>query len=294
MVSHGVARLSWEQAKLMHYSSGAEKMSRRQQDDDLSVTDPSSISLAFLGHYEVVVAKAGVTSTRRIMPGNIMLCGAEPIRWLGGTGSGSSDYIEITADARFRGELADELNVPAHVHLDDLHSWSDPVVWGIAARFRSAARQAIFLDDLERDLLLRRLYARILETRFGGRDASRGHGGRLDAVRLNRVVEFIEAHLEEHLTIARLAEVAALSPFHFVRSFGKTFGLTPHRYVRARRFEMARDLLASGLKARTVALRVGYESFSHFRAAYRAHFGMTYEQDASLNDRGKHAGQPAD
>ena len=292
-VSHGIARLSWEQGKLMHYSSGARGMSRRRQDDDLSLTEPSSISLALLGHCEVVVAKESVTSTRRIVPGGIMLCGAEPIRWLGGTGSGASDYIEITASADFRRELADELRVPFHLHLDDLHGWSDPVVWGIATRFRSAARQTISLDDLERDLLLRRLYGRILETRFGGRDASRGHGG-LDPVRLRRVVEFIEAHLEERLTIARLAEAAALSPFHFVRSFGKTFGLTPHRYVRARRFEMARDMLASGLKPRTVAQRVGYESFSHFRAAYRAHFGMTYEQDESLNGSQKHSGHMTD
>jgi AraC family transcriptional regulator len=278
---HSVARLHWEQARLMHYSSAARATSRRRQ-DDLSLTDPCSISLAFLGRCEVVVAKQGVTSTRRIVPGDIMLCGAEPIQWLGGTGTGASDFIEITASAGFRRDLAEELRVPAHLHLDDLHGWNDPVVWGIATRFRSAARQAIVLDDLERDLLLRRLYGRILETRFGGRDASRGHGG-LEPARLNRVVEFIEAHLEEQLTIAKLADVAALSPFHFVRSFGKTFGLTPHRYVRARRFELARDLLVSGLTPRVVAQRVGYESFSHFRAAYRAHFGMTYEQDEGLN-----------
>jgi AraC family transcriptional regulator len=227
-----------------------------------------------------------VTSTRRIIPGNIMLCGGEPLRWLGGTGTGASDYIEITASADFRRDLAEELHVPSHFRLDDLHGWHDPVVWGIATRFRSAARQAIVLDDLERDLLLRRLYARILETRFGGRDASRGHGG-LEPSRLNRVVDFIEAHLEDPLTIARLAAVAALSPFHFVRSFGKTFGITPHRYVRARRFELARDMLAAGLTPRIVAQRVGYESFSHFRTAYRAHFGMTYDEDESLRGRRK-------
>jgi AraC family transcriptional regulator len=282
--SHGVARMQWGQAKLMHYSSGAAETTSTAGDDFLALTDPSSISLAFVGHCEAFLGNGGKTQTYRIFPGSVMLCGGEPLRWLGGTGTGASDYIEITATADFRRGIAEELRVPSHADLDDMHGWDDPVVWAIAARFRSAARQTVLLDDLERDLLLRRLYAHVLETRFGGRNASRGQG-RLDETRINRVVDFIEAHLEDRLTIARLAQVAALSPFHFVRAFGRSFGMTPHRYVRARRFELARKLLVVGLKPRSVAEHIGYESFSHFRNGYRAHFGIGYERDANLYGR---------
>jgi hypothetical protein len=73
-----------------------------------------------------------------------------------------------------------------------------------------AARQAVLLDDLERDLLLRRLYARVLETKFGGRDASRGQG-RLDEARTNRVVEFVEAHLKDRRDVGRGEAIAGQS-----------------------------------------------------------------------------------
>jgi AraC family transcriptional regulator len=272
-----IARLKWEHAKIVHCLSGGSFSKSKASEYDLSLTDPSSISLALLGDCEALIAKAGKTSTRKISAGDISLCGPEPTRWLGAAGSGAGEFIEITATAGFRRELAEELGVSTHFELDDFHGWNDAIVRAIAARFRSAARRTIPLSDIERDFLLRRLYARVFEVRFGGREQSRGHGG-LDRTRLNRVLDYVEANLEEPLTVATLANVAALSPFHFVRAFRQSSGLTPHRYVRARRLEHARNLLATGLSARRVAERIGYEGFSHFRTAYRAHFGTTYDR----------------
>jgi AraC family transcriptional regulator len=273
-----VARLNWTDAKIVHCLIGSASEPSRKSAYDLSLTDPSSISLAFHGSTEAVLDKSGATITRRIAGGDITLCGPEPTRWLDTSGPGVGDFIEITATAGFRRELAEEMGVPGHFDLDDVHGWNDRTLWAIAARFRSAARKTLPLSDLERDLLLRRLYARAFEMRFGGREPGRGQGG-LDTIRLNRVYEFIEAELENQLTIAMLADIAALSPFHFVRAFRQSTGFTPHRYVRARRLERARNLLAAGLNARSVAQRIGYEGFSHFRAAYRTHFGFSYESD---------------
>jgi AraC family transcriptional regulator len=213
-----------------------------------------------------------------VSAGEIALCGPEPIRWLGASGPGVREFIEITAKPEFRRELAEELGISNHFELDDLHGWSDHILWAVATRFRSAARGTSAVSDLERDQLLRRLYERVFETRFGGRLPTRGQGG-LDPIRLNRTLEYIEANLEESLTIAKLAEVAALSPFHFVRAFRRSSGLTPHRYTRARRLERARTLLITGLSPRQVAQRIGYEGFSHFKAAYRAHFGVSHDKD---------------
>ena len=272
-----VARMDWEEGRLVHFASQGVGATKTPSDRDLSVTDPSSISLALFGAFDTFVETGGRTSRRRIVPGAVTLCGPEPIRWLGGTGRvGKSEFIEITASSALRQEVAAELGVPDYSELDDGHGWSDPVVAAIAARFRSAARHTIALSDIERDTLVRRLYGRVLTVRFGAHEPDRGPRG-LDRVRLNRVIAFVEAHLEEPLTVGRLATVAALSPFHFVRAFRRSTGLTPHRYVGARRLERARDLILSGGRVREVARRIGYESLSHFRAAYWAHFGSDYE-----------------
>ncbi len=272
-----VARMAWEEGRLVHFASQGVGATKTPSDRDLSVTDPSSISLALFGAFDTFVEMNGRTGRRRIVPGAVTLCGPEPIRWLGGTGSARrTEFIEITASLALRREVAEELAVPQHSDLDSGHGWSDPVVSAIAARFRSAVRQTIALTDIERDTLIRCLYGRVLTVRFGAHEPARGHGG-LDRVRLDRVIAFIETHLEDHLTIRRIAVIAALSPFHFVRAFRRSTGLTPHRFVNARRLERARDLIAAGGRVREVAGRIGYESLSHFRAAYRAHFGADYE-----------------
>jgi AraC family transcriptional regulator len=278
--------MAWEEARLVHFASQGSCATKVPSDRDLSVTDPSSISLALLGTFEAALVETnGRTSQRRIVPGAVMLCGPEPIHWLGGSGSNvKSEFIEITATAALRREIAVELGVASHAELDDDYGWSDPIISAIAARFRSAARRMVPLSDIERDVLMRRLYGRVLTVRFGGREPARGQGG-LDRIRLDRVVDFVEAHLEDRLTVGRLATVAALSPFHFVRAFRHSTGLTPHRYVRARRLERARGIIASGALIGDVARRIGYESLSHFRAAYRTHFGTDYEARAAGSRR---------
>jgi len=276
-----VARLEWPEARLVHFASRGEPAAAKA-DPDLAVTDPSSVSLALFGAVEAHVEAAGKRSDRHIMPGAVTLCGPEPIRWIDASSKGEVEYIEITASEKVRREVASELRVPQRFELDDDHGWSDPIVFAIASRFRSAARESLAVADIERDILLRRLYGRVFATRFGGRFRIRGG---LDRVRLDRVIDFVEAHLKENLTLGKLAEVAALSPFHFARSFRLSTGLTPHRYVRARRLERARDMIVSGALIRDVAARAGYKNLGHFREAYRAHFGTGYAVERQSRPR---------
>ena len=47
------------------------------------------------------------------------------------------------------------------------------------------------------------------------------------------MAQYIEEHLAEDPSLATLADVARLSPYHFVRAFKQSFGLPPHRYMAA-------------------------------------------------------------
>ncbi len=51
------------------------------------------------------------------------------------------------------------------------------------------------------------------------------------AKRFNRVLDFIEKHLGEDLSIKQMARVASFSTFHFHRQFTDYVGITPSRYV---------------------------------------------------------------
>jgi len=85
-----------------------------------------------------------------------------------------------------------------------------------------------------------------------------------------RVAEFVREDPSAPITLAEMARVAGMSPSSFIRSFKRSTGLTPHRFVVEQRVLAARHLLAtSNLPIAEVALAVGFSSQSHFGGAFR-------------------------
>jgi AraC family transcriptional regulator len=114
-----------------------------------------------------------------------------------------------------------------------------------------------------------------LQNQYGIRLPS-APGKRLSKRQLGTVGEHIEAHLEQRLTIDELARLAAMSPFHFCRSFKRTTGLAPHQYVLARRIDLAkRRLTSTPLSVQAIAWSIGFENVNHFRQQFAAQFGVT-------------------
>jgi AraC family transcriptional regulator len=95
-----------------------------------------------------------------------------------------------------------------------------------------------------------------------------------ELARATRVVRMIERETDCKLPLRALAAQAGLSTYHFLRSFQKLTGLTPHQYVRRTRLREAAGRLASGSdKVLDVALQCGFEDVSNFNRAFRAEFG---------------------
>ena len=106
---------------------------------------------------------------------------------------------------------------------------------------------------------------------------SRGRDGALPWGRLRAVVEYIEGHLDGGPTLAQLAAVVGLNPYHFARQFQAATGLPPHQYVIARRVERAKRLLQAGtdLSLAEVALRAGFSDQSQFSHHFKRLIGVT-------------------
>jgi AraC family transcriptional regulator len=84
------------------------------------------------------------------------------------------------------------------------------------------------------------------------------------------VCDYIEENLSQDISLAELAAIARLSPFHFCRAFKEAVGEPPHRYQMSRRIEYAKTLLAEpSLPITDVAAAVGYGSPSRFSALFR-------------------------
>ena len=96
------------------------------------------------------------------------------------------------------------------------------------------------------------------------------------AARVTRAVRAIERRPEAGLALGSLAREADLSPFHFLRTFERLTGLTPHQYVlRARLREAAMRLTVEPGKVLDIALDCGFGDVSNFNRAFRAEFGVS-------------------
>jgi AraC-like DNA-binding protein len=101
-------------------------------------------------------------------------------------------------------------------------------------------------------------------------------GGGLPGYKLRRVMEFIEANIDQPLPLEDLAAAAAVSPFHFHRQFKQSTGVTPHRYILQVRMQHAKALLSgSDLPLAEVAAQVGFADQSHFTSTFKKATSMT-------------------
>lgn len=85
----------------------------------------------------------------------------------------------------------------------------------------------------------------------------------------------IEQHLLEPLTLEELAFLANRSLSSFKRDFRQAYGLSPQRYIRDRRLEMAANELKRGRLASEIYLDYGYQHLANFTTAFKRKFGIT-------------------
>ena len=96
---------------------------------------------------------------------------------------------------------------------------------------------------------------------------------------LRNLLAWIEENLDQPLTLADLAQEAALSEYHFARMFRQSMKMAPHQYVMQRRMVKAQALISqSRLPLTDIAMACGFSSASHFSNRFRSVMGMTPSQ----------------
>ena len=95
--------------------------------------------------------------------------------------------------------------------------------------------------------------------------------------RINRVIDYINDHLEEEMTLEELARVACFSPYHFHRLFSAFAGETVSQYILRLRIEKAADqLIHQQQKTITeIALDCGFSGSAVFSRSFREQWGMS-------------------
>lgn len=92
---------------------------------------------------------------------------------------------------------------------------------------------------------------------------------------IDRVRDYIDAHLDETVSLVRLGRHAGQSTFHLQRMFKRVVGLTPKQYQRLRRTERFKAHLKDGTSITNAIYETGYGSSSRLYSVSNAHLGMT-------------------
>jgi AraC-like DNA-binding protein len=96
-----------------------------------------------------------------------------------------------------------------------------------------------------------------------------------EKIKINRVKEYLNAYYGRDITLDDLAEVAQFSPYHLLRTFRSSVGLTPHAYLIQIRIEEGKRLLRTGNPISDVSATTGFTDQSHFTRHFKRIMGIT-------------------
>jgi AraC family transcriptional regulator len=164
----------------------------------------------------------------------------------------------------------------ARVDLHDVLKADDPSIHRTAMMIAAEAASGGLGGQLYVDALSCQLAIQIMRRHADVSSPDLGTSGHLTARQLRAVVDFVEAHLDEQLSLGDLARTVSLSQYHFARKFREATGCTPHDFVMRRRVERARRLLRNTvLPISEIASSCGFADQSHLTRVFRRRAGAT-------------------
>ena len=115
-------------------------------------------------------------------------------------------------------------------------------------------------------------------------------GQRSEAI--ETALRYVDAHLDSELTLDVLAGSCHMSPIYFHRLFKRQMGMTPYRYILAKKLtEAKKRLIMTNQSCLEIALGLGFSSQSYFNYSFRRETGLTpaqfrREHSGTYPDRG--------
>jgi AraC-like DNA-binding protein len=92
---------------------------------------------------------------------------------------------------------------------------------------------------------------------------------------LSSLIDYINEHLTEHLSLDRLAGEFFVSKYNLCRQFKKETGFTIVEYINSSRIRLACSILREEKQVSNIGSRVGFPNTSHFIQTFRQYAGTT-------------------
>ncbi len=93
--------------------------------------------------------------------------------------------------------------------------------------------------------------------------------------RVQTVIDYMAAHLDENIALEDLATITGLSRFHLLRVFREATGLPPHAYFNHMRLRRAKRMLFDGATIADTAAAIGFADQSHLNRHFKTMWGVS-------------------
>ena len=248
--------------------------------------DSLDVEIPTMRDFMIVVYRGGVAEmsrrsggpwqSARVEPGVVsILTRAERSRWRWDTAIDVSHlYLSQSAVARVAGEVFDK--DIRDVEMRDMIRAEDPVLPALTTLFENELNCGmlggqLYVDALKAQLCIHMLrqYTKVVFREY------RSYG-RLSQAQCRLVVQYIEEHLDQNISLQDLAGLAQLSVFAFIRKFRAEFQCAPHAYVLDQRVKHAqRQLARPDVPLKVVAANCGFSDQSHMTRVFRRVLNVT-------------------
>lgn len=190
--------------------------------------------------------------------------------------SDSVELLLLAIKPALLNQVADEMNSRRAVELIPRFHFRDELLRQLCLRLITEFEQGSGVDQFYIDSLKHTVLAHLLRN-YSTNDVEAPvlkHG--LPQRRLVTVLDFINSHLGDEITVRDLSRLAGMSPSHFLSMFKQSLGVPPHRYVMTRRLDRAQSLLKdTSLSIAEIARLTGFSDQSHLTRCMRRLMGMT-------------------
>lgn len=198
-------------------------------------------------------------------------------------------YLSRALLTKVAEEIADRSVTSVTLH--DILVTTDPLLASLAKAITAEAASPGLGGDIYVEALATQMAVHLLRrysTLEYRQDAKRPT---LDDPRLRKLLAFVEAHLHEALSVARLAEQMGMGPWAFSRAFKEATGYPVHQYIICSRLKRAQSLLArADLPLRDIAAQCGFSDQAHMTRLLKSAVGLTPRQ---LRRRASEEGLPS-
>ncbi len=160
------------------------------------------------------------------------------------------------------------------VPLNSASSWQRICIEAFCDCWQAVADEVVGYELLARDALSR--MALTLFQQMGAQQRPVTAGEERSQQRIRSMLQFIQEHYSEELSISQIADSALVSKSECLRCFRTTIHTTPGQYLKDYRLQKAAALLTStGLKAGEIGAACGFTDAAYFTKTFRETKGCT-------------------